>query len=116
MYEDEMDLRYYARLLIRRWMWILAAALLAAIAAFGLGIMRPNVYEATAAAAIVRSRTDISLDARIQTLEDYQLGGGRLIEDRLAALRALADSNEVMRRVLDDVGGLLAPEIGRAHV
>lgn len=110
MYEDEMDLRYYARLLIRRWMWILAAALLAAIAAFGLGIMRPNVYEATAAAAIVRSRTDISLDARIQTLEDYQLGGGRLIEDRLAALRALADSNEVMRRVLDDVGGLLAPE------
>jgi uncharacterized protein involved in exopolysaccharide biosynthesis len=110
MYEDEIDLRYYVRLLLRSWPWIVAAALLAAVAALGLGMARPKVYEATAAAAIVRSRTDISLDARIQTLEDYQLGGGRLIEDRLAALRALADSNEVMRSTLDDVGALLAPE------
>lgn len=110
MVEDEIDLRYYVALLARRWVWLLAAVLLAAAAAFALASMRPSVYEARAAVAIVRSRTDISLDPRIQTLEDYQLGGGRLIEDRLAALRALADSNEVRRQVLDDVGSLLAPE------
>jgi uncharacterized protein involved in exopolysaccharide biosynthesis len=110
MYEDELNLRHYIRLFVRRWVWFVGAALLAGMAAFGLGMLRPAVYEANAAAAVVRTRTDISLDSRIETLEDYQLGGGRLIEDRMAALIALADSNAVMRSVLDDVGDQLAPE------
>lgn len=110
MVEEAIDLRYYVRLLVRQWRWITIAVLLAAIAALGLSMLRENVYEATAAAAVVRSRTDISLDERIETLDDYQLGGGRLIEDRMTALVTLANSNEVMQAVLADVGDRLAPE------
>jgi uncharacterized protein involved in exopolysaccharide biosynthesis len=110
MVEDEIDMRYYVQLLIRHWKWITAAVLVAGVVVFGLGTIRQNVYEATAAAAVVRSRTAISLDERIETLEDYQLGGGRLIEDRMTALLALADSNEVMQAILADAGDRLAPE------
>jgi uncharacterized protein involved in exopolysaccharide biosynthesis len=110
MVEEEINLRYYITLLLKQWYWLAGAALLAAVAAFGLSSLRPAAYEATAAAAVVRSRTDISLDERIETLDDYQLGGGRQIEDRLAALRALAGSNEVMQSVLEDVGDRLAPD------
>jgi uncharacterized protein involved in exopolysaccharide biosynthesis len=110
MVEDGISIRYYVSLLVRRWKWIAGAALLAALAVFGLSLTRESQYEATAAAAVVRSRTDISLDERIETLDDYQLGGGRLIEDRMTALLTLADSNEVMQTMLAELGDRLPPE------
>lgn len=115
MHEDNFNLRYYIALLFKRWYWIFLGGLVAALAALAVSLLLPKTYETTAAIAVVRSRTDVSFDDRIQTLEDYQLGDTRLAADRLKALLALADSNEVVRQVLEDVGDQLPASARRVN-
>ncbi|MCB9418919.1 MAG: hypothetical protein H6667_03900 [Ardenticatenaceae bacterium] len=105
--EEEIDLRPYIRAIFRAWYWIVGAAVLAALAAYGISTLSPEKYEAEAIVAIVRERTDVSFDTSIETQEDVL--GSRDIGSRREALIALVASNDVAQQVLIEMGDRLAP-------
>jgi len=53
--EDEIDLRDYIDVLVRRWKWIVGVTILAALAAGVVSFATPPVYEATATLAVLQS-------------------------------------------------------------
>lgn len=106
--EDEIDLREYIFVLIRYWKWIALVAVLAAVAAFAASTMLPKVYEASAKVVIIRSRTEVSFDPKIQTINEDQLAQ-RGYQDTLVAL---VNSNDVATTVFEQVKSLL-PEGSR---
>ncbi|MFW5940866.1 MAG: GumC family protein [Chloroflexota bacterium] len=105
MYEQENYLRYYVKLALSYWRLIVAAVVIAGASAFIITSMRDHVYEARATVAILRSRTEVELDPRIRTLQE-----GANTTAREEGLVALAQSNQVARQVLDEVGEQLDPE------
>ncbi len=50
--EEEIDLRPYIETIIKHWYWIVAAAILAGLVAFGVTSLQPSSYEATALVTI----------------------------------------------------------------
>ncbi len=70
--EDEIDLREYIAVLIKYWRIIIGVALLAAIVAFAVSSFLPRVYEATASAIILKSKTQVSFDPKFQTTTEDQ--------------------------------------------
>ena len=110
MVENGLSLRYYIELLIRQWKWIVLWTFAAIVAAAAVTIILPRVYESHATVAILRSRTQVELDARITTLTDYELARSDL-ESRRDAMVALLTSNVVIREVLNDVGDRLDPDL-----
>ncbi len=70
--DDEIDLREYIAVLIKYWRWIVAASVLAAVIAFVVSSFLPRVYEATASVIILKSKTEISFDPKIQTTTEDQ--------------------------------------------
>ena len=71
--EDEIDLREYIEVLIKYWKWIIAAGILAAVVAFVVSSFLPRTYEASASVIILKSKTEISFDPKIQTTTEDQL-------------------------------------------
>ncbi len=106
--EEEIDLRPYIRAIFRAWYWIVGAAVVAALAAYGVSRLLPETYEAEAIVAIVRERTDVSFNTSIDTQNDVL--GSRDISSRREALLALVASNDLAEQVLAEMSDKLAPE------
>ena len=71
--EEEIELRPYIELLVKRWYLIVGAALVAAIVAFVVSSMQPAEYEATALVAITEPQLRVQFEPRIEELsEDSQ--------------------------------------------
>ena len=100
MYE-EIDLRPYVLALIRNWMWIVGAAVVAALAAFAVSSSLPPTYEARATVAVVEAREVVQFDPRFESIVEGQ---------PLSAYPALATSDELLQQVLAEVEGDL-PEV-----
>lgn len=73
--EEEIDLRPYIEALLQRWVWIGAAAVLAAVAAFAIASIQPPTYTATALVSVINpqgveleSLTAENVDPRLRTI------------------------------------------------
>jgi len=109
--EEEIDLRAYVEVLIRYWKWIVGLALVAAVMALVVSFLLPPTYEAGAAVAIVRTRTDVTFDPRMVTLSEDELANRGLdVNARRDALVALVSSSDIAAEVLDEVGIQLKPD------
>lgn len=89
--EEEIDVRPYIEALIKRWYWIVGAALLAGVVAFVAASYLPPSYEATALVAVIEPRDIVQFDERIR--------GTNLVQP-LKAFPQLALSDQVLVRVL----------------
>lgn len=99
--EEEIDLRPYIEAVTRNWVWILGAAVLAALVAFAISSFIAPTYEATALVAVTEPRQVVQFDPRIKTTEENQ---------PIKAYPELATSDEILGVLLKEVT-LIAPEI-----
>jgi succinoglycan biosynthesis transport protein ExoP len=103
--EEEIDLREYINVIVRRWKWILGITLVAvAAAAIVSFFLLAPVYEAKAGVVIVKSRSEIAFEPKYRTLTEED------IASRRKALEALVRSNSVAAEVIDKLGSTLDPE------
>jgi succinoglycan biosynthesis transport protein ExoP len=103
--EDEIDLRQYLEVLIRRWKWIVALTLVAALvaAAISFFVLEP-VYEATAMILVTNPRYQLRFDPRVETLSD--------IETSSKAYPSLALSDDLLKTVLEVLDSTLPEHEG----
>jgi succinoglycan biosynthesis transport protein ExoP len=101
--EDEIDLREYIDVLIRRWPWIVALAVVAVLtaAAVSFFVLQPS-YEASALVLITQPRYQLRFDPRLETLSD--------IETASKAYPSLAMSDDLLQQVLDSLDPPLPEE------
>jgi len=93
--EEEIELRPYIELLVKRWYLILGAAILAAVVAFAISSFQTPEYEATAIVAITEPSFRVQFEPRIQELsEDAQ---------PLKAFPELATSDQVLQQLLAEI-------------
>ena len=98
MMEEEIDLREYIEVLIKRWPWIIGLSLLAAIAAFVVSTFMTPVFEAESKVIILKSKTDISFEPTIRSEIDDQS-----VVQSQQTLVTLAQSSDVARAALEKV-------------
>lgn len=107
---EEIDLRPYIELLVRRWPWIVGGACIAVLVALVSSSLLPSVYQAEAIISVVRSRTDVTFDERIRTiLEDELSIHGDDAGTRQEGLVALVTGNDIAQQVVTDIGSQLKP-------
>jgi succinoglycan biosynthesis transport protein ExoP len=103
--EEEIDLREYINVIVRRWKWIAGVTLVAVIAAAIISfLVLAPVYEAKAGVVIVKSRSEIAFEPKYRTLTEED------IASRRKALEALVKSSSVAAEVIDKLGSTLEPE------
>jgi len=103
--EEEIDLREYINVIVRRWKWILGITLVAvAAAAIVSFFLLAPVYEAKAGVVIVKSRSEIAFEPKYRTLTEED------IASRRKALEALVKSSSVAAEVIAKLGSVLEPE------
>jgi len=102
-FEDEIDLRKYALVLIRNWWLIAAATLVAAATAMVVSFSLPPTYEATALVAFTESRYQLQFDPRFEAVP-FEPPGAQTAQ-------VMATSDDVLQLVLRDIGDELPPEI-----
>jgi capsular polysaccharide biosynthesis protein len=99
--DDEIDLRKYIDILIKRWREIIVIALVViAVAAAGvlaLRMVQPPVYQADATVAIVRTQTQVNLDDRFTTSSSQP--GASDVGSRRGALLGLVYSGSIAEHV-----------------
>ena len=106
--EEEIDLRPYIEALLRHRYWIVGVVVLTAGITFLGTRFIPSIYEAKSSIAIIRSRTDVSFDSRIQTLSEGELNTLNAdSRSRRDALIGLVKSNAVAGQVLSEVSDLM---------
>jgi uncharacterized protein involved in exopolysaccharide biosynthesis len=91
--EEEIDLRQYVMVLLRRWKWIAGLALVAAVVAFVVSMLLPPVYEAEAVVIITQPRYLMQFDPRFATVQDWT--------PAYKAFPTLATSDGVLQSVVD---------------
>lgn len=110
--DDEIDLRKYIDILLKRWREILFFTILiivlAAAAVFALRALQIPMYEASANVAIVRTQTDVNFDDRFTTSSDSNRTQD--VTSRRAALVGLANSGTIAEEVIAELGGQLEEE------
>lgn len=108
--DDEIDLRKYIDVLIKRWREIvvitLAIIVLTAAAVLGLRLLQAPEYEADAAVAIVRTQTQVTFDDRFTTSSSEV--GNTDINSRRTALLGLVFNGAIAERVIAELGNQLA--------
>jgi succinoglycan biosynthesis transport protein ExoP len=92
--EEEIDLRQYIEVLIRRWYWIAGLTLVAVLAAglVSVFVLEPY-YEAEALVLITGPRYQLQFDPRVETIADVQ--------QAYQAYPGLARSDDLLRQVLE---------------
>jgi succinoglycan biosynthesis transport protein ExoP len=110
--EEEIDLREYVDVIIRRWKWIagitLTAVATAAIVSF---LLLAPVYEAKAGVVIVKSKSEVTFEPKYRTLTEEELGQvGVDVNARRKALEALVKSSSVAAEVIAELGSILEPK------
>lgn len=110
--EEEIDLREYINVIVRRWKWILGITLVAlAAAAIVSFFLSAPVYEAKAGVVIVKSRSEVVFEPKYRTLTEEELGSLAIdINARRKALQALVKSSSVAAEVIAKLGSMLEPE------
>ena len=114
--EEEIDLRPYIEALVKNWMWIIGAAVIAGVVALAVSSFLPPSYEATALAAVTESSAVVEFDPRIRSVDDGQPLKAypeiALSDDLMAALLAEIvettpdiTSIEDLRKILDASAG-----------
>jgi len=98
--EDEIDLREYLDVIIRRWKWIVGLTLVATITAAAISFVLPPVYEATVILAVTQPKYVLQFDPRFQALEES-------ITAPFKAYSALVKNPELEERVLDALQGFI---------
>ena len=91
--EEEIDLRAYVEVLIRRWKWIAGLALGAAVTAFVVSTLLPPTYETSAVVIITQPRYQMQFDPRFETVDDWT--------PAYKAFPTLATSDDVLQSVVD---------------
>jgi uncharacterized protein involved in exopolysaccharide biosynthesis len=109
--EEEIDLREYIVVIVRRWKWIagitLVAVITAAIVSFFL--LAP-VYETAVGVVIIKSRSEVTFEPKYRTLTEEELGNlGVDVKARRQALEALVKSSSVAAEVINKLGSVLKP-------
>ena len=110
--EEEIDLREYLDVIIRRWKWIVAITLVAVITAtiVSFFVMAP-VYEARAGVVILKSKSEITFEPKYLTLTGEELAGtGVDIASRRKALEALVENSSLAVEVIAELRPTLDPE------
>jgi len=103
--EEEIDLREYIDVIVKRWKVVLGIPLLAIImAALVSFLLLPPVYEAKAGVVITKVKSEVAFEPKYQTLLEEDLASKR------KALLALVKSSSVASRVITKLGSLLKPE------
>ncbi|MGA9349027.1 MAG: Wzz/FepE/Etk N-terminal domain-containing protein [Anaerolineae bacterium] len=110
--EEEIDLREYINVIVRRWKWILGITLVAVAAAATVSFfLLAPVYEVKAGVVIVKSRSEIVFEPKYRTLTEEELGSLAIdINARRKALEALVRSSSVAAEVIAKLGSVLEPE------
>lgn len=90
--EEEIDLRQYVDVLIRRWKWIVGLALVAAVMALAVSFLVPPTYEATALVAVTEPRYIMRFDPRFETVN--------AVQPAYKAYPELATSDDLLRTLL----------------
>jgi len=90
--EEEIDLRAYAQVLLRRWKWIAALAVVAAVVALVASFLSPPTYGATALVVITQPRYVMRFDVKFETVND--------IQQPYKAYPTLAMSDDLLAQVL----------------
>jgi len=110
--EEEIDLRAYLDVIIRRWKWIVAITLVAVItAAIVSFFLIAPLYEARAGVMIIKSKSEITFEPKYRTLTEEELArAGVDIASRRKALEALVASSSVAVEVMAKLGPTLDPE------
>ena len=72
--EDEIDLRAYIEVLLRHWKWIIALAVLAAIAAFVVNSLLPFTYEADSVVIVTEPRYQLRISIPVLRLRAVGAG------------------------------------------
>ncbi len=110
--EEEIDLREYLDVIVRRWKWIAGITLVAVVTAAVVSfLILPPVYEAKAGVVIVKSRSEIAFEPKYRTLTEEELGSvGVDVNARRKALEALVRSSSVAAEVIDKLGSSLEPK------
>jgi len=118
---DEIDLRQYVDVIIRRWKLILVAAVSAALVAAVVSFLTPPVYEAVAGVVIIKAKTELLFEPQFKTLseEDLAMAGARQAVDTTArreAFAALVKNGAIAAQVIDKISDTLLPEEREANV
>ena len=110
--EEEIDLREYINVIVRRWKWIAGITLVAVITAAVVSfLILPPIYEAKAGVVIVKSKSEVTFEPKYRTLTEEELGSvGIDVNARRKALEALVRSSSVALEVIDKLGSSLEPE------
>jgi len=110
--EEEIDLREYIEVIVRRWKLIVGITLVAVITATIVSFfILPPVYEAKAGVVIVKSKSEITFEPKYRTLTEEDLARAGLdIKARRQALEALVTSSSVAAEVIAKLGHMLEPE------
>lgn len=111
--DDEIDLRKYIDILLKRWREIffftVLIVILAAAAVLVLRAMGTPLYKAGANVAIVRTQTDVNFDERFTTSSDSNRTQD--VTSRRAALVGLAKSGTIAESVIAELGDQLGEEL-----
>jgi uncharacterized protein involved in exopolysaccharide biosynthesis len=107
-YDDVIDLRAYILVLVRFWPVIVGMVLVAVLAAVGLTLSRPTVYEATAAVVITESRAEISFVPEFRTTSQ---GLPANADARRNALIGLVKNPAIANKVIATLGDRLPPAL-----
>lgn len=103
--DDEIDLRKYLDVLIKRWREILFFTLLvsavSALGIFAYRLFQTPIYEAQASVAIVRTQTEVNFDERFTTSSGQPASND--VTSRRSALLGLVYSGSIAERVVSDL-------------
>jgi polysaccharide biosynthesis transport protein len=100
--EDEIDLRAYLDVLLRRWKWIVGVTLVAALVAGVVSLLMPPTYESTASVFVLSTGTTSTGTSTNQVLVSPQ------------AQVTLLTSNLVAQQVIQALGDKLSEDEKRA--
>ncbi len=97
--EQEIDVRQYIVAILRRWPWIVACALLAALIAFSVSMAMPKTYRATASMLVFIRQTGSQVGANDPVLKIETID----VAARRQGLIALAESETIEAQLPSDI-------------
>jgi succinoglycan biosynthesis transport protein ExoP len=102
--EEEIDLRQYINVLIRRWYWIAGLALAAAVVALAVSFLLPPTYEATSLVIVTQPRYLFQFDQRVENLP---FDAGELAR----GYQTIATSDDMLLSIAKSANPPLPPEM-----
>jgi uncharacterized protein involved in exopolysaccharide biosynthesis len=101
--EQEIDLREYIAVLFKRKVWIVSLAVLAAVGAAVVSLLIPPTYRATALVVVTKPQYKMQFDPNFEPLPGN-------VQPPYKAYPLLAESDEVVAALIDDLGDTLPAE------